>query len=113
RLKKTAPNGPDPEEGSLLDSLDLYAIEAAKTKYNAPKWSVPHPVDRPKEKLVEELKQSRSEFRKFLPGTDAYNLAELVFPHPAYGKLNFYQWILFLGKHEERHLNQMKNMLKV
>jgi len=29
-----------------------------------------------------------------------------VAPHPFFGPLNAYEWLLFIGKHEERHLGQ-------
>lgn len=32
----------------------------------------------------------------------------LHFPHPAFGPLNLYQWLLFTAAHEERHLSQIE-----
>jgi hypothetical protein len=32
-------------------------------------------------------------------------------PHPIFGALNGYQWILSVGKHEERHLIQLRETL--
>jgi hypothetical protein len=29
------------------------------------------------------------------------------FPHPAWGPLNLYQWLAFVGAHEARHLAQI------
>jgi hypothetical protein len=39
---------------------------------------------------------------------DAYDLSQLHAPHPAFGRLNMYQWILFIGPLELRHLHQIE-----
>ena len=37
--------------------------------------------------------------------------ARIRFPHPVWGPINLYQWLLFVGAHEQRHLAQI-NALK-
>jgi hypothetical protein len=33
-----------------------------------------------------------------------------VYPHPLVGMLNLYQWILFVGQHEGRHSEQIRDI---
>ena len=42
-----------------------------------------------------------------LHDVDGLDVTGVVFPHPALGTLNFYQWIVFLGGHESRHRLQI------
>ena len=39
---------------------------------------------------------------------DGRALASVSAPHPLFGPLNAYEWLLFIGKHEERHLGQLQ-----
>ncbi|MBA2176372.1 DinB family protein [Halobacillus locisalis] len=41
---------------------------------------------------------------------DEETLQNRVFPHPAFGEMNLEQWIEFIGWHELRHLDQMKEV---
>jgi hypothetical protein len=38
---------------------------------------------------------------------DGIDLGLLQFPHPVLGRIDMYQWILYLGKHERRHIAQI------
>jgi len=40
------------------------------------------------------------------------NMKPFSFPHQVFGNLNFYNWLYFLGKHEEMHLEQLKRNIK-
>jgi len=45
-------------------------------------------------------------------GVDGRDLTRVTAPHPLFGPLHAYEWLLFLGKHEERHLRQMARQLR-
>jgi hypothetical protein len=102
--------GPDPDEESLITSLDQYALERATIKVKAPLRFLPQ-QDIEKLKIIELLKDSRGKLLDTISRASAYNLCELVFPHPVIGQLNMYQWILFVGKHEARHTHQIEDVL--
>ena len=57
------------------------------------------------------LRRSREELKALRPRIEATDLSSVTYPHPAFGALNFYQWLAFIGLHEERHLRQAKAML--
>ena len=42
---------------------------------------------------------------------DGRDLTTISVPHPLLGPLNAYEWLLFLGKHEERHIGQLQRQL--
>jgi hypothetical protein len=102
--------GPDPDDESLITSLDRYSLDRATTKIKAPMRSVPQ-QDIKKMEIIELLKDSRGKFLDTISRASAYNLSELFFPHPVIGRLNMYQWILFVGKHEARHTHQIEDVL--
>ncbi len=103
--------GPDTNDESLLGSLDRFALETAETKFSAPGQTAPrHGVE--KKELVELLHGSRSELMGILLEASSFDLSELLFPHPALGRLNMYQWVLFVGKHDRRHTAQLKAIMK-
>jgi len=39
-----------------------------------------------------------------------FDLMQVNFPHPVLGKLDGYQWALYVGKHEERHRRQIEKV---
>ena len=103
--------GPDPEKKSIIGCLDSFAFEAGETKLKAPSITVPQQYIK-KGELMESLQCSRTELLDIVSKASSYNLSELLFPHPIFGKLNMYQWILFVGKHENHHMVQIENIIR-
>ena len=54
------------------------------------------------------LQDSLERLRALRPRIERADCAEQRFPHPAFGPLNLYQWLLFTAAHEERHLAQIE-----
>jgi hypothetical protein len=54
------------------------------------------------------LKATRGEIRALRPRLAAVDLSGATFSHPFAGPLNLYQWLAFIGLHEQRHLDQME-----
>jgi hypothetical protein len=57
------------------------------------------------------LKESRAAFEALRPRIERADLSAATYPHPSFGPLNIYQWIAFIGLHEQRHLNQIERVL--
>ena len=57
------------------------------------------------------LAQSLEQIRALRPRLERADCSQQLFPHPIFGPLNLYQWLLFTAAHEERHLAQI-NALK-
>ena len=56
------------------------------------------------------LDDSLARLRALRPRLERADCAEQRFPHPIFGPLNLYQWLLFTAAHEERHLAQIKTL---
>jgi hypothetical protein len=56
------------------------------------------------------LEQTRAATRAFVVDTDGFDVAAITLPHPIFGPLNLYQWIVFVGGHEERHALQISEI---
>ncbi len=102
--------GADRNDGSLIRSLDRFALETTERKLKAPPSLEPRQGIE-KKKLLELLQHSRSELLDIVSEASSYDLSELVFPHPTFGRLNMYEWILLVGKHDNRHKTQIENVL--
>ncbi|MCP5107329.1 MAG: DinB family protein [bacterium] len=103
--------GPDPDDESVIGSLDRFAIVTAETKFKAPSNSVPRRGIE-KGELMKLLQDSRTALLEIVSKAGSYNLSELLFPHPVFGRINMYQWILFVGKHERRHTVQLEDLVR-
>jgi hypothetical protein len=99
--------GPDPSDQSLLASLDAFELEETVVKIQTPGSFVPT-RGLSREKLLADLADSRAAFLAAAERARGVDLSRLQFPHPALGRLDMYQWVLFLGKHDLRHLHQME-----
>ena len=56
------------------------------------------------------LAGTRAALHALRPGIERADGRAIRFPHPATGPLDLYQWLLFVGAHEERHLAQIETL---
>lgn len=89
-------------------SLDQFIERARDEKFTAPEAVRPTGNDE-LPALLEKLRHSREDLHALRPRIEAIDLSTTTYPHPAFGPLNFYQWLAFIGLHEERHLAQIKS----
>jgi len=54
------------------------------------------------------LRESRAALHTLRPRVERADGHAIRFPHPAWGSLDLYQWLLFVGAHEDRHLSQIE-----
>jgi uncharacterized damage-inducible protein DinB len=98
--------GADANTESLVHSLDWYPIEADPSKLTAPQSVVPA-QGLARGELLSLLSDSRARLKRAIDTADGIDLSQMHFPHPVLGRLDMYQWILFVGKHERRHIAQI------
>jgi hypothetical protein len=60
---------------------------------------------------ISRLERSREAIRTLRPRLEALDLTSVTYPHPAFGPLSTYQWLIFLAAHEERHLRQIESVI--
>jgi DinB superfamily len=91
-------------------SLDRYIERARGEKYIAPEAVRPSGNASLADSLAK-MRRSREDLRALRPRIEATDLSTVTYPHPAFGPLNFYEWLAFIGIHEERHLRQTESVL--
>lgn len=88
-------------------SLEEYIEQAKGKKFSAPEAAQPHEGLGISESIVR-LRGTREELRSLQARIESLDLSEAKLPHPAFGPLNAYHWLAFVGLHEGRHLAQME-----
>jgi len=98
--------------GALMKpfSLEHHVERARSEKYAAPEMARPKGQARLADSLAH-LRRSREELRALRPRIEAADLNAVSYPHPAFGPLNVYEWLAFIGIHEARHLRQAEALL--
>ncbi len=56
------------------------------------------------------MRASLAGFAEIQSRLEAVDLSEPMFPHPAIGPINAYQWMVLLGEHEDRHRGQIERL---
>jgi len=56
------------------------------------------------------LDASRAALRNSLREADGLALGNFSYPHPMFGPLDLYQWLVFIGLHESRHACQIREL---
>jgi hypothetical protein len=98
----------DPDESSVLGALDKYRVpNRSGRRLDAP--TPFHPEAAPDfEANWTSLLAVRERTLAAYRTVDGRDLTRLAFPHPVFGPLNAYEWLLLVGQHELRHLDQMR-----
>lgn len=93
-------------ETSVLGGLEGRGVADRGRRIQAPPQV--SPTELPDAATVQQqLEESRVLLRSALAEADGLALGSIVHPHPVLGDIDLYQWILFVGQHEERHLGQI------
>ena len=92
-------------------SLDRFIERSRNEKYTAPEAVRPSGTAA-MDDLLARMRNSRQELRALRERIEATELSMFTYPHPAFGPLDFYEWLALIGLHEERHLNQIESVLK-
>ncbi len=100
------------EKGTVrwLHSLDHFQMLDRSRKIIAPERAIP-PADAQLAPAWASLQAVRERLLRAVATVDGRDLTTVSAPHPIFGALNGYQWILVVGQHEERHLSQLRETL--
>lgn len=98
------------ETSSVLGSMDAFRVGDRGTKLQVSDrvrptggWS--------RQRALDALRTSRAELSEAVRVADGLALGTVRFTHLRFGELDLYQWILFVGQHEERHLSQLHEII--
>lgn len=96
------------EEGSPFApvSVTQYLERASREKYTAPEEI--RPKGAPLPDSLSRLRDSRAAVHELRARVERVDGTRAQFPHPAWGPLDLYHWLAFLGLHEQRHLSQIE-----
>jgi hypothetical protein len=110
-IQKAREAGAEAEQDytSLMHSLDSLQLTNRSRPFNAPDPVLPRGKLTSAEALVA-LGESRQRLLHAILTGEGLALTGIVYPHPLVGMLNLYQWILFVGQHEGRHSEQIRDI---
>lgn len=91
-------------------SLDEQVEQLRTVKLEAPEQVRPRGGVAVADSLAR-LRESRAAFESLRERIERADLSAATYPHPVCGPLNLYQWLAFIGIHEQRHLNQIERLL--
>ena len=92
-------------------TFDDYIERGRGEKYQAPERARPSGDVSIADSLAK-MRETRARLREMLPLFDSTNLAGVSFPHPAFGPLDPYQWLVLIGVHDDRHLRQLDALMQ-
>ena len=103
----TIPPGPSPDR--LLASIDRFPIRDRSRKVEAPEGiRPPRGLDLAEERR--RWREGRAELVRLLERL-GLQLTIVQAAHPMFGPLDGWQFALFVARHEERHLDQLRDLL--
>ena len=97
-------------EVSIVDEKPIQLAVNRSTKVEAPDYVLPSEEFSTRDSLKDKLALSHQELVEVALQTDDTKLLEKAFTHPIFGQLNLQQWIHFVGYHELRHIEQIKEV---
>lgn len=92
-------------------SIEEFVEQSKREKYQAPE-NIRPTGGVPLADSLASLQESRAALRDLQPRLESVEASAARYPHPAFGPLDLYQWLLFVGTHEERHLGQIEALTK-
>jgi hypothetical protein len=98
--KNEIPSAPPPGDIHVTGEIDK--ARPGFLSVPAFKGTEPRPgMDR--DEMLRSLASAHEKTQKHLAFAGSHDLRGLLFPHPLLGRLNFYEWLVFLAVHEEVH----------
>jgi hypothetical protein len=100
---------PETETDSVLHRVDHGKLADRDQRRPAPAIVQPR-TDLTLAEALAGLEASRAALRNSLQEADGIALGQFNYPHPMFGALDLYQWLVFLGLHESRHACQIREL---
>lgn len=99
---------PERETSSVVGSYNVAPVLDRSTKHQAP--DVVKPANTDWKTAWAKLEDARRAFIGVFESGDGLALGDIVHTHPRLGALNLYQWGVWLGGHEARHTEQIREI---
>jgi hypothetical protein len=110
-IAAAGPDGPGPESdsGAVIPAFDTRRLTDRTRRVTSTEASRPRP-DVSDADAMAAWRTATDAFDRFVAGTNGLALGTLHLPHPVFGRLDGYQWIIFAGAHELRHAEQVREV---
>ena len=108
-LQQAAGRGQIGEPGTIDPPEHGIDLESYNRSAGAPESVLPSP-DRPLERLLVGLTESRLRLQEVTKQADDRVVGNVTLPHFQLGELNFYQWLTSEWAHEAKHLEQIRRI---
>lgn len=107
-LGRDLPPDPDPDASVVACAAHL-PVEDRSIRVQAPEFVLPtHGL--PREQLLDTLAKTRATLLEKAEALGRYDLRGVTHPHPRFGPLDLYQWLLVTAMHERRHTAQIREI---
>ncbi len=100
---------PEGEESSILHRLDIASIVDRGRPRIASEASQPK-AGLSASAALAHYERSHAQVCDLVQAYDGLAIGSVQAPHPAFGSLDMYQWLLFVGAHEGRHADQIREI---
>jgi hypothetical protein len=91
-------------------SVEAIVERSKREKYTAPEYACPTGSVSIADS-VSRLHRSREAIAALRPRLEALDLTGVSYPHPVFGSMDAYQWLVFVAMHEARHLRQIESSM--
>jgi hypothetical protein len=103
--------GEETATSSVMSSFAPHAAKLESGQLEAPALVRP-PANVDISEALEGLETSREALRAAVVSADGLAIGDIKHTHIVLGELDLYQWLIFVGHHEERHRKQIERTLK-
>jgi hypothetical protein len=107
---RAAGHPPETASSSMLGALDGQGLTDRRQKIEAPTRVAPTGT-LSREQALEALERSRAELLEAIRLADGMALESVRSMHARLGEIDLYQWMLFVGQHEARHVEQAREIV--
>jgi hypothetical protein len=108
---KAASARPPQRLGVIRKLIPVSVVSLRLVRVKAPR--AVKPVNAPEKQIVvEKFNRIRASLNEFCATQDVARLRQVIFKHPFLGSINGVKAISFIGYHEQRHLKQIREVLR-
>lgn len=108
---RAAGHPPELESESVMGSLDHAKLLDRDRKLTAPERVAPE-GGWSRDAALTALAESRASLHAAIAEADGLALGSIRAEHARLGEIDLYQWILFVGQHEARHVSQVVEIVR-
>lgn len=108
---RAAGHAAETDASSVMRCLDFASLTDRSRRLDAPARVAPE-GGWTRAAALAALAGSRSELHAAIAAADGLALQGVRHAHPRLGEIDLYQWVLFIGQHEARHLSQVVEIVE-